>query len=263
MAHVGNVRTVFGTIIPPGAVHIHTVISIAMDREEILIPFSAATFSIPLDFAVRVMGKGHVNDNLLKHFPIIEGRRREPLTARALRLVSVTSHYAPLWRRHFTEELVHEAWAFSGPRLVEEHELPWSKLSSAWERGCALRSDFARRQALLEIDVLVAQALNLTLDELLTIYRVQFAVMRQYENADEYDAKGRRLPNTVRKDPGAKELREARKTHDGTSPLTVSWKVDNGLATVTKTFLPPFTPVHRDDDYRRAWVSFAARFDAH
>jgi hypothetical protein len=152
-------------------------------------------------------------------------------------------------------------WTVEEGRLTQGHELPWSELQASWVYGCALRSDFARRQALLEIDVLVAQALKLTLDELQTIYRVQFPVMCQYENADEYDAKGRRLPNTMRKDPGAKELREARKSHGGALPLTVSWRVDNGLATVTKTFHPPFTRVDREEDYRRTWAAFIARFD--
>ena len=95
--------------------------------------------------------------------------------------------------------------------------------------------------------------------ELIQVYSVQFPVMKTYEETDQYDTKGRRLPNTTRKDAGAKELREALKNHDGVSPVTVNWEIDNGNQTVTKTFHPPFSHVDRIEDYKTAYRVFSER----
>ncbi|MBF0235544.1 MAG: hypothetical protein HQK65_21290, partial [Desulfamplus sp.] len=52
----------------------------------------------------------------------------------------------------------------------------------------------------------------------------------------------------------------ALKDWDGESPLTVSWEIDNGLQTVTKTFYPPFEGVDREKDYEIAYNEFKRRF---
>jgi hypothetical protein len=53
-----------------------------------------------------------------------------------------------------------------------------------------LRTYYERREALIEIDVLTAMALGLTLAELVLIYEVQFPVLQQNELDTWYDRKG-------------------------------------------------------------------------
>ena len=124
--------------------------------------------------------------------------------------------------------------------------------------------------ALVEIDVLVAQALGLSLDQLIEIYRFYFPLMQQYERGTWYDQKGRIVwTNNSSGLPGVGWLDDR-----GKSPGRAAWEkilVDNpaeltctaiddtmpgGPRTVTRHFTGPFTQCDRIEDYRRAWAHF-------
>ena len=150
----------------------------------------------------------------------------------------------------------------------------------------ALRTDYARRQALVEIDVLTAKALNLTLEELLTIYRVQFPVMRQYEADTWYDANGRIVFTTSKGLPGVGLPRKAVRgdtsytvdtsAHQDTN-IALGWEdirdLESGTIRRRVTdntqpggpfqrhieYVAPFTRCDREQDYRVAWEAFTSR----
>ena len=253
-------RTLISAIIPTEVTHINTVIAVKFLETSQMLSFASSSFSIIFDFINRVAGRTHIFESDLKFLPKITDPHLTPIMHRGLRLNALTKHYADLWSSVALTEITQDNWAVENP-MLDSFESPWHELDpQQWSWHSPLRSDYSRRQALLEIDVLVALALGLSLDELTTIYRVQFPVMRQYELGDEYDAKGQRLPSTNRKAPGGKEVREALKDWNETSPLTVSWQINDGLETVTKTFYPPFTKVDREADYAQAYEVLQKRY---
>ena len=271
-------------MVPKGVGQINTVLGSVFRDDTSLLDFVSMNTSLLSDFHVKSTGMGHANTTLINQLPLpASDAIRTMLHVRTLMATCLTSRYRSLWDSLWRDAFRDDAWTRN-----ECVEKDWfSRLSSDLTRDSALRSDWLRRQALVEVDVLAALDVGLTLDELLTIYRVQFPVMRQYEAETFYDQTGRIIFTPSKGLSGIGLPRKARKAdlkNDIAYGIHTDARDESGIAlgwedvrdlesgTATKTFLDdtmpggphertidyiaPFFRPDREQDYRVAWEFF-------
>ena len=287
MVGLDSERSLTGTLYPPGVGHISKVYCIAFKSPRNLLAITSLFASLPADAYIRILGKSDLHDSVIKTIPVVRYRNRESAAnIRLLSLTCLTSDYIPLWNSLFKEEFLSEQWTQSSIGITSNW---FSLLTSKWSRNCSLRSDLMRRQALLELDVLTAQAMGLDLKDLLTLYRLRFRVMRDYEANTWYDQKGRIVftTNAALPSVGLPRKKRVKDSSEGITYRVNGYAVDTkGLGFedvknmkegfVEKTFPDmsmtdepvmttvryeaPFFQMDREADYRRAWEVFEKRF---
>ncbi|MCK4505997.1 MAG: class I SAM-dependent DNA methyltransferase, partial [Candidatus Aegiribacteria sp.] len=251
-------RTLTTALIPKLAAHIDGGFSLCFRDNTNLICLLAAYQSLPFDFIVKTTGKGHFRNDIaagLSFCSLDQNLLMKAAVCRTLALNCITTHFQELWRSCWQDSFREETWAKDDPRLPNTF---FRNLAPEWNRNCALGTDYTRRQALVEIDVLVAKALSLTLDELITIYRVQFPVMRQYESDTWYDQKGRIIFTSSKGLPGVgfnrAEWNEIKDMKEGTiTRIITDDTLPGGSRERTISYLSPFDRCAREEDYRTCW----------
>ncbi len=269
MIALNGERSLISALIPPQITHIHKVESIACEDEKTVLSIQSISSSIPFDFLLKASGRGDLFATDIARWPFPDVG--DSCLHRTLRLNCLTSAYADLWNRN-APYMQPMPWSADDPRLTLESLVEGP---SNWDRRAGLRTEFTRRMALVEIDVLVAQALGLTLDQLIEIYGIYFPILQENEAGTWYDQQGRIVWTCSKGLPGVGHLVQDNRG-DWKSPGGAAWEailaskrdelvsqaIDDtqpgGPREVTRRFIGPFTRCDRVEDYKRAWAHFDA-----
>lgn len=252
-------RTLQPAIYYPKTSHVNGVISVRLEND-LLIELAGLSSSLIYDFFVKTIGATNLTESRIKAFPLgISKMYISNLFCRTLLLNCVNKPYSLLWERNWQKEFKQDNWSKADDRLK-----PFNTLTKEWKWETPLRNWYERRLALVEIDVITAMALGLTLEELILIYNVQFPVLQQNEDDTWYDTTGnivftcskgltgvgvdRPVWNTI------KDLKSG-ETYEHTitkSELYHGKKV---------TYHAPFDKCDRVEDYKVAWAFFDKIFN--
>ena len=255
-------RTLIGAIVPKKTAHIHTVFGLACRNLNELNTIATELISLPFDYYVKSTGKSDILFGMVSKMPYLRNISVEAII-RTLLLSCLTEEYAELWCKSVANIKKCIGWSTKDTRLHDR----FSNISNMWSVDTPIRSDYERRQALVEIDVLISMGLGLTLEQLKLMYRIQFPTLQKNEADTWYDANGRIVftcntalsgvgydrktwENGIKGAPAGQKF--YRTITDDTMP--------GGPVERTIEYVAPFDRCNREQDYETAWKFFEEKF---
>ena len=146
--------------------------------------------SLPLDYFIRITGNSDLHAGTAKTLPFgsHDHSLASALLLRTMRLNCLTTAYADLWTEVYDSAWRSDGWVCDWPGLAS-----LGGVGPTWNRDTPLRTERARRSALVEIDALVAVWLGMDVEALIAIYQAAFPVLNRYEEITWFDAGGWKL----------------------------------------------------------------------
>ncbi|MGW5212690.1 hypothetical protein ACWEQO_16155 [Streptomyces sp. NPDC004051] len=244
-------RALYAALVPPGTTHIDAVHSLAMPSVQLTALTAGFWASLPLDYFLRATGRGDLRVAGAKAMPAptLHHPLASALLLRALRLNCLTRAYADLWAELYDPTWpAYEPWAGDWPGLQPLHEV-----TPDWRPETPLRSERARRSALVEIDALVAVWLGMDADALVAAYRGRFPVLQKYEAVTWFDADGWKIAGNART-IGQRQTKESWAQFE-------AYRSDPANAPVPEGYTAPFYKADREAEMRATHAYFQRRLD--
>ncbi|MCM3882708.1 hypothetical protein [Frankia sp. R82] len=244
-------RSLFAAILPPGPAHVDSIHSLTLPTKKQLVLAAGFWSALPLDYLMRASGRGDLRSSDVRVMPT--GESEHPLMTslllRTLRLNCLTEAYEELWHEVYDPVWKNsDKWAIDWPKMA-----PLERVDQEWSRLTPLRSEYARRAALVELDALVSVWLGISADALAAIYKSRFPQIFDYESEMFFDAHGRKI--------------SANFNSFGHGQIKQDWidlqaHFKSPHSKVPSGYSPPFYKADRENEMRAAHAVFSKRLEA-
>ncbi|WP_055522613.1 hypothetical protein [Streptomyces graminilatus] len=248
-------RGLYVALIPPGATHVHSVRSAALDDVRSSTLMAGYWAALPTDYLLQTTGVGHLDVAQARRLPaLVAAHPLAPaLLLRTLRLNCLTTAYASLWEELYDSTWnTDEPWAHNWAGMKTELHA----VTPTWQRDTPLRTEYARRAALVEIDALVAVWLGIDADTLIIMYRARFDIMQGFDLVTWFDANERKIAGDRYTYGHGQE-----KEHFTQLQTYLADKADPKTAPVPDGYSAPFYKANREAEMREAHAYFQKRLD--
>lgn len=200
--------------------------------------------SLIADLRVRSAAKNDILPATIQRLPLgsLDSPLVPALVLRVLRLNCVTAAFAEFW-----ESCWEDGYPLDVPTL---RSYSFTAPERAWNGATPFRRAADRRNALVEIDALVALILGVEIEDLCTAYRTNFSVLYGYDQSPyTYDRNGRLVPNPVltvwRRKGDTMTAEERTFAHPGSG--------------IDYVYELPYGTLDREADMRTAYAEFERR----
>lgn len=257
-------RTLVAALMPPLVGHTSGISGIYIPDERLLLLTLGSFCSLPIDYLLKATAKANFQASTIRNFPIVcsDSIYANAIIARVLQLNAVSDKYDDIWK--------HNQNVFDGAELPSKQDVrvtDFTYLSEKKRNNLVLKNDYARRLALVEIDVLVSMAFGITLEELLTMYILQFHILQGQEEETWYDRNGRIVYTNNRALTGVGFSRS--EWENGIKGASAGEKyyrtitddtIPGGPVDRIIEYVAPFDRCDREQDYETAWKFFEEKY---
>ena len=158
--------------------------------------------------------------------------------------------YSELWDKVFTKEFLYDTSLITSIKSYSEQVI-----SSKWDKNVPIYKELDRYIAMIELDVLCAKGIGMTIEQLIDLYKINYPNMSDNENNTWYDQEGKIVFTTNKSLVNygvSREIWEDNKEND--------FEAMDQLG-VFRKYKSPFFKTDRVSLYKEAWEEATKKYD--